>query len=126
MTKAKPDLRALPPLSDPTSSTTSSNGLPTWKPSGPRQLPHPNHPNYIAFLEETAVMAMTAAHYEMESHGAIVMDFMKQDAEPPYTLRDTVFKMTSLSLSAELLAMIARRRKAEAAPTLFHPDGRPL
>jgi hypothetical protein len=126
MTKPRLKLQPLPPPSEPTSSSSSTSGLRPWKPHGPTSLPEPTHPNYLTFLQETAHQAMYAAEMEMDEHAEIVAQFVENKVQPPFTLRDTLYHLTSLSLGAELLMMIAQSRKADAAPTLFHPDGRPL
>jgi hypothetical protein len=126
MTKPKRLLHSLPAPSDPTSSTTSSTDLRPWKPHGPTSLPSPSHPNYLIFLQETAHQAMYAAEMEMDEHSEIVASFIESKVQPPFTLRDTLFHLTAMSVGAELLMMIAQHRQADASPTLFHPDGRPL
>src|SRR5215470_920862 len=124
MTKRTPTLTPLPRPSDnksPFSEEKSSPSEKRWKPQGP--ITPPNSP---IFLEETAAQAAMAASMEMDRFGEIVNQFIAQDEIPPFTLRQTLFFMTAMSLGAEMMSYLARQRKAEMAPTLFGPEGRPL
>jgi hypothetical protein len=123
---SRPKLQAVSPPSEPTSSSTSTTASRPWKPHGPTSLPEPSHPNFLTFLQETAHQTMYAAEMMMDEHGEIAAQFMAEGRNPPYTLRDVIFKMTAMSIGAELLMMIAQQKARDAAPTLFHPDGRPL
>lgn len=90
--------------------------------------PSRDHPNYPTFLEETAGMLQTAAAMEMEKHAEFAQPYIgsKPPQPLPYTLRDTMHKLSGLSMGAELLAAIARARRAEMSPTLVNLDGDPL
>lgn len=126
MTKSpSSNLRKLSPPSEKTS--PGSNGpLPRWKPSGPSTPPDRDHPNYPDFLEEVSALAMEAATRELSAHAGYAQPYLGTGTAIPYSLRQTMFTLTGLSLGAELLTGIARALRDERGPTLLSPEGRPL
>lgn len=126
MKKSTPDLKLMPPDSEPPFEPKSDSPYPMWKPGGPKRPPPPNHPNYPAFLEETAAMVMAATEMEMDFHGQIAQDFMAENRTPPFTLRQTLFYLTAMSLGSEMLAALAKQHRQAMSSRLVGPEGRPL